>query len=151
MPAFRPMLLRVADGIYRRSLAEALKTPESWAAWLKKRGFAPDAPEADYDSMVKLERELKREHNYTLSAKPEFYLYRGFQAIEGVADTLAERLWGACISVKGGFIDSDSPVTMDGPKGQEIGFKTAEIVLFPVSRHVLLFGTNHRVEPMQAT
>ena len=151
VPAFRPMVLRVADGIHRRFLAEALKTPESWAAWLKKAGFAPNAPEADYDSMVKFERELEREHNYTLSAEPEWYLYRGFKAIEGVAKTLAERYWRACISVKGGFIGSDNPVVMDGPKGQLVGFKNAEIVLFPVSRHVLLFGANHRVKPMQAT
>ena len=147
VPAFRPMLLRIADGIHRHFLAEALKTPESWAAWLKKAGIAPDAPGADYDSMVKFERE----HNYTLSAEPEWYLYRGFKAVEGVAKTLAERNWRACISVKGGFIGSDSPVMMDGPKGQQIGFKSAEIVLFPVSRHVLLFGANHRVKPMQAT
>ena len=40
---------------------------------------------------------------------------------------------------------------MDGPKGELVGFKNAEIVLFPLSRHVLLFGANQRVKPMQAT
>ena len=147
VPAFRPMVLRIAEGIHRRFFEKALKTPESWAALLKKCGFAPDARGADYDSMVKFERE----HNYTLSAEPEWYLYRGFKAIEHVAETLAERNWRACISEKGGFIGSDNPVVMDGPKGQQIGFKSAEIVMFPVSRHVLLFGANHRVKPMQAT
>lgn len=151
VPAFRPMVLRVYEDGVRRRFAEALKTPESWAAWLKKWGFAPDAPEADYDSIVKFERELEREHNYTLSAKPEWYLYRGFKTIEGVTESLAERNWDASISVKGGFIGSDNPVMMDGPKGQLVGFKNAEIVMFPVSRHVLLFEANRRVKPMQAT
>lgn len=147
VPAFRPMLLRIADGIHRRFIGEALKTRESWAAWLKKCDIAPDAPGADYDSMVKFERE----HNYTISAEPEWYLYRGVKAIEGVAGTLADRNWRACISLKGGFIGSDNPVVMDGPKGELVGFKNADIVLFPASRHVLLFGTNCRAKRMQAT
>lgn len=53
--------------------------------------------------------------------------------------------------MKGGFIGSDNPVVMDGPKGELVGFKNAEIVLFPLSRHVLLFGANRRVKPMPAT
>lgn len=147
VPAFRPMLLRIADDIQRRLMVKALKNPQSWATWLKKCGVAPDAPGADYDSMVKFERE----HNYALSAEPEWYLYRGFKAIEHVAETLAERNWRACVSVKGGFIGSDNPTVMDGPKGELVGFKNAEIVLFPLSRHVLLVGTARRVKPMQAT
>ena len=64
VPAFRPTLLRIADGIHRRFFAEALKTPESWAAWLKKLGVEADAPGADYASTV----EFERSHDYELSA-----------------------------------------------------------------------------------
>ena len=40
---------------------------------------------------------------------------------------------------------------MDGPKGQEVGFKTADVVIFPVSRYVLLYGANVRVAPQPMT
>lgn len=52
---------------------------------------------------------------------------------------------------EGRFIGSDNPVMMDGTKRQLVGFKNADIVLFLLSRHVLLFSANRRVEPMQAT
>jgi hypothetical protein len=141
------MLLRIADGIHRRFLEEALRTPETWAAWLKKCGIARDAPGADYESMVAFECG----DNYALSAETDWYLYRGFKAIDSVAATLSQRYWRASVSVRGGFIGSDNPVTMDGPKGELVGFKNAEIVLFPVSRHVLLLGAAHKVKPLSAT
>lgn len=147
VPAFRPMLLRIADGIHRRFFEEALGTPETWGAWLKECGIAPDAPGSDYESMAKFERE----HNYTLSAEADWYLYRGFKAIESVSATLEGRYWRASISVPGGFIGSDNPVVMDGPKGGLVGFKNAEIVLFPVSRHVILVGATRKIKPVMAT
>jgi hypothetical protein len=147
VPAFRPTLLRIADGIHRRFFAEALKSPESWAARLKKLGIAADAPGADYHKMV----EFERDHLYELSAEPEWFLYRGFKAIEGIVSCLAQRYWRASVSSSGSFIGSDDPVAMDGPKGQDIGFKSAEVVAFPVSRHVFVYGTNSRVKPVTTT
>lgn len=47
---------------------------------------------------------------------------------------------------KGRLIASDNPVVLEGEKGQEIGFRNAELVLYPVSRHVFLTGTR---EPIQ--
>ena len=147
VPAFRPTLLRIADGIHRRFLAKALKSPESWAARLKKLGIAADAPGADYYKML----EFERGHLYELSAEPEWFLYRGFKAVEGVVSCLEERYWRASVSSSGSFIGSDDPVSMDGAKGQDIGFKSAEVVAFPVSRHVLVYGTNSRVKSMTTT
>jgi hypothetical protein len=147
VPAFRPTLLRIANGIHRRFLAEALKTPETWAASLKKLGIAADASGAEYDGMV----EFEGGHHYTLSAGPEWFLYRGFKAIEGMVARLGERYWRAAVSSSGSFIGSDNPVSMDGPKGQEIGFKSAEAVFFPLSRHVLVYGTNCRVKATTTT
>jgi hypothetical protein len=40
---------------------------------------------------------------------------------------------------------------MDGSPGELIGFKSADIVMFPVSRHVLLYGTNVAVQPVTTT
>lgn len=147
VPAFRPTLFRIADGIHRRFFAEALKTPEAWAAWLKKLGIAADAPGADYDKMV----EFERGHQYTLSAEPEWFLHRGFKAIEGIVSSPAKRYWRTSVSSSGTFIGPDDPVSMDGPKGHHIGFKSAEVVVFPVSRHVLVYGTNCRVKATNTT
>ena len=147
VPAFRPTILRIADGIHQEFLAKALESPKSWVAWLKKCGVAADAPGAEYDKML----EFVHGHEYTLTAEPEWFLWRGFQAIEHNALTLAERHWRASISVPGGFIGSDNPVVMDGPKGELIGFKSAEVVLFPVSRHVLLYGVNCQMRPLPTT
>lgn len=147
VPSFRPTVLQIADGIHRRYFEEALRSPEAWATCLKKCGIAPDAPGADYEAMV----EFERGHNYTLSAEPDWYLYRGLRSVEHIASTLSERCWGASVSVPGGFIGSDNPVVMDGPKGGLVGFKNAEIVQFPVSRHVLLFGSARKPKPLPAT
>jgi len=54
---------------------------------------------------------------------------------------LRERHWGVETSPSGSFIASDNPVMMDGPRGTQVGFKSAEVILFPVSRHVLMYGT----------
>lgn len=147
VPAFRPTLLRIADGIHRQFFAKALKTPRSWAACLKKMGIAPDAPGADYEKML----EFERGHNYELFAEPEWFLYRGFKALGGVVSSLGDRYWRAAVSSSGSFIGSDNPVSMDGPENEFIGFKSADIVAFAVSRHVLVFGTKYRVRPADTT
>ncbi len=61
--------------------------------------------------------------------------------------SLMARRWAISSSKSGSFIGSDSPVALDGPKGVKVGFKNAEIVTYPVSRHVLLYGTKVAVMP----
>lgn len=147
VPAFRPTVLRMADVIYGRLFAELLETPETWAAWLKKHNVPTDAPGASYEEMV----EFERGHHYTLSAETEWFLKRGFKAIGTIVPCLEARYWRASISSRGGFIGSDNPIAMDGPKGQEVGFKTADIIAFPVSRYVSLYGANIRVAALPTT
>jgi hypothetical protein len=144
VPAFRPTILRIADSIYRSWFSQALSSPDSWAAALEEVGVSAEAPGADYDGMLAFERSGQ----YSLSAEPEWYLERGFKAADHIVPLLEARHWTASISASGSFIGSDNPVAMDGTKGQDIGFKSAEVVLFPVSRHVLLYGTNAPVVPM---
>ncbi len=47
----------------------------------------------------------------------------------------------------GSFIGCDNPVTMDGPKGKVTGFVHAEIVMYQLSRHVLLYGGSLDIAP----
>ncbi len=141
VPAFRPTILAIADTFHRSKISEALKGRESWAKMLRETGISPDDPAADYDRA----HEFERSGEYSLSAETEWYLMRGFQGIETIVARLKERHWGACISRRGSFIASDNPVAMDGPKNCKVGFKNADVVTYPVSKHVLLYGTNVRV------
>jgi hypothetical protein len=147
VPAFRPTVLRMADVIYGRLFADLLKTPEAWSACLKKLNIPADAPGASYEEML----EFERGHHYALSAETEWFLKKGFSAIETIVPCLEARHWRASISRPGGFISSDNPVALDGPRGKEVGFKTADIVIFPVSRYVSLYGANVRLTPLPMT
>jgi hypothetical protein len=141
VPAFRPSVLAITDSIHRSFFAEALKSPEAWAKSLQDAGIPPDSPGADYEKM----REFQRSQQYSLSAETDWYVMRAFKAAETIVPSLIDRRWSLSLSRTGGFIASDNPVTLDGPSGQKIGFKNAEIVLFPISRHVFLHGTKVRV------
>lgn len=146
VPAFRPLLLRIEDSIRRSIISGALESPEAWTAAMKKADISLDSPGADYESMLKFEREVVETGQYKLSAENDFYLVRGLKAaVSSVLPALASRFWGALLSPSGSFVASDNPVVMDGPKGQLLGFKSAEIVFFVVNRFILLCGTNVRV------
>jgi hypothetical protein len=138
VPAFRPTVLEIADTIHRSMLSEALKTPEKWAATLRDAGIPADSPGADYQKM----REFEKFGEYSLSAETEWYLLRAFRAAEVIIPLLKDRHWKTVLSRTGSFIGSDNPVGIDGPPGQKIGFKNAEIVMYPINRHVVIYGTN---------
>jgi hypothetical protein len=137
VPAFRPTILRIADSIHRAKFSEYLRSPESWARMLKEADIPAGSPGADYEQM----REFERSGEYSLSAETEWYLMRAFEGAKTIIPLLMARHWGVSISRKGSFIGSDNPVVLDGPKGGMVGFKNAEVVVYPVSRHILLYGT----------
>ena len=146
VPAFRATALRVTENAHRSLLREALKNPALWSAFLKKLGLPSDAPGAGQKEMV----EFLESQKATFSAETEWFIQKGFSIVQNVSSWLRDRYWTAAVSSSGSFIGSDNPVSMDGAKG-EIGFKTAEIVLFPVSRRVMLGGTNRPVKPLPTT
>jgi hypothetical protein len=47
VPAFRPVLLRIADSINRSIISGALKSPAAWAAALQKADIRADGAGAD--------------------------------------------------------------------------------------------------------
>jgi hypothetical protein len=137
VPAFRPTILRIADSFHRAKFSEYLQTPESWARMLKEADIPAGSPGADYEQM----REFERSGEYSLSAETEWYLLKAFEGARTIIPLLMARHWGVSISRKGSFIGSDNPVVLDGPKGGMVGFKNAGVVSYPVSRHVMLYGT----------
>ena len=51
------------------------------------------------------------------------------------------------VSPSGSFIASDNPVILEGPKRVMMGFENAELISYPVSRHVVLWRTLLPVRP----
>ncbi len=141
VPRFRPFALEILDRIARQKLAEELQTRDTWLSALKKAGIDPDVPGADYQGM----KRFFESGEFNISAETDWYVQRAFRDADGIVALLRERYWGTSFTTNGRLIASDNPVVLDGPKGQMIGFKNAEIVLYPVSRHVFLTGTLERI------
>jgi hypothetical protein len=98
--------------------------------------------------MVRFEREVIAQGQYSLNAPNEFFLAEGFKiAMSTVLPALGQRYWGTILSPKGRFIGSDNPVMLDGPKGATVGFESADHIIFPLNRFLLLVGTTQRVQP----
>jgi hypothetical protein len=137
VPAFRSWVLTTAKSIHRAFFEKALRNRKTWSRTLKSTGFAQEASGAGYDRM----RAYIESDAYTLAAENDWFIFRGFQMFEDLVQELRQRHWAPLFSENGNFIASDNPVIMDGPKGQTIGFVSAEVVIFTVSRHVALWGT----------
>ena len=87
---------------------------------------------------------------WDITAETDWYMQRAFKDAEGVLECLRARYWTISFTDKGRLIASDNPVVLDWDKGQMVGFKNAEFVLYPVSRHAVLTGTLERTtRPMR--
>jgi hypothetical protein len=143
VPAFRPLVFGVLDSVARERLAVDLKSEDRWKRALKTAGIAEDAPGAAYQSML----EYYREGQFSLRVQTEWYVQQTFKAAGHILPSLGERHWRVSFSPSGSFIGSDNPVVLDGPKGTMMGFKNAEIIAYPVSRHVMLSSTVQPAPP----
>ena len=137
VPSFRPKVAAIADRIHKSNMEKALADRESWARTLRNLGFSDDGPGSDYEEM----REFVRSGSYSFVAETEWYLERAFQAAQTIVRSLKRKHWHTYVSETGNFIGSDNPVVIDGAKDELIGFKNADVVTYPVSRHVMLCGT----------
>jgi hypothetical protein len=139
VPAFRPLLFGITDSVIRSRMAEVLATPESWEQALRAWEIPAGAEGSDYQGM----REFFQSGDFSLNLENEndWYLKSGFTAAADVMESLQKRYWGIAVSNAGDFIASDNPVVMDGCAGERMGFENAGVVIYPVSRHLVLYGT----------
>jgi hypothetical protein len=144
VPSFRPMVFKVLNDVTRGKLAVDLANEESWKKALKKAGITEDAPGASYESMM----EFYQSGRYSLKVQTEWYIQQTFEAAEYILPSLSKRSWRATFSSSGSFVGSDNPVILDGPKGKLMGFKNAEIIIYALSRHVLLYSTLEPISPI---
>jgi hypothetical protein len=114
VPRFRPFVLRIIDRVTRDKLAEELQTREKWIAGLQEAGMDPDAPGADYESA----RKFFESGKLNITAETDWYMHRAFKDAERIVPLLRERYWGTSFSENGRLIASDSPVVLEGPKGE---------------------------------
>jgi hypothetical protein len=138
VPAFRAILGRVMLSLFSDF---ALRTPEAWKMALQKAGISATHPDADYSKAV----DVMSSGEITLSAQPGFYLQHGARHLEEIVASFKRMKWAWLVSDSGQFIGFDSPVALDGPAGQPIGFKNADLISYPVNRHLLLVGTQETV------
>jgi hypothetical protein len=152
VPAFRPKLLTIAEKIRSSQLREDLASKETWSLASREAGLSSDSPGADYGSMLEYKRLVIDAGKFKLQADTDFYLIRGIQQVKDVIfPALRNRRWGALYSPSGSFIGTDNPVTLDGPDGQMIGFKNAEVIIFQLNRHQILYGCHTPVRPPRVT
>lgn len=142
LPSFRPFVLNVLDRVARERLVKELRTPDTWRSALTGAGMDPDAPGADYESA----KRFFDSGTWNIAAETDWYMQRAFKEVDGILGRLRERHWGTSITQKGRLIASDNPIVLEGERGQLIGFRNADFVLYPVSRHMFLTGTR---EPLQ--
>lgn len=137
VPAFRPILFDFTDSFLQANMEEALATPESWERALRAAQIPAGTEGSDYQRA----REFFQSRDYSLNLENDWYLKSGFTAAINVMESLEKRYWGIAVSDAGDFIASDNPVVMDGPAGERMGFENAGVVIYPVSRHLVLYGT----------
>ena len=137
VPRFRPFALQILEQITREKLAEQLRSRDTWQASLKEAAIDPDIPGAEYEGM----KRFFESGEWNITVETDWYIHRAFKDADGILDCLRRRYWGTSFTDHGRLIASDNPVVLDGYKGQMVGFKNAEFVLYPVSRHAFLTGT----------
>lgn len=139
VPTFRALVGRT---IYSHFSEDVLSTPETWMKAKQQAGIPDGDPETDYTKV----KEAWQTGQIVFSGQPAFFLKHGAQLVSQIDACLKQLEWNWLVSESGQFIGFDSPVAMDGPEGQSLGFKNAGIIIYPVNRHVLLYGTRERIE-----
>jgi hypothetical protein len=137
VPSFRPMVFKALDDVTHEKLATDLKSKQHWQKALARAGLSENDPGAAYESML----EFYQSGEFSLTVQTDWYVKQTFQAAQHILPSLQQRHWRSIFSPTGSFISSDNPVIIDGPKGQMLGFKNAEIILYVLSRHVLVYST----------
>ena len=131
-PSFRPILLQVERSIITSEIAKATQSEAKWKETLRATGC----------ENAEISREDIQTFKYLLSGETDYFLTRGFEVVDLVIyPSLSSRYWSTLYSPSGSFIGSDTPVVMDGPPNQMLGFKSAEVVMFTINRHLALYGT----------
>jgi len=142
LPGFRPFVLHILDRIVRERIEKELRSRDAWIAALTAAGMDPNTPGADYERS----KQFFESGKWNLTAETDWYMQRAFKDVGGILGSLRERHWGTSITQQGRLIASDNPVVLEGEKGKEIGFGNADLVFYPVSRHVFLTGTRAPIQ-----
>lgn len=57
VPSFRPFVLKLEESIVKGTFAEALKSRETWEAFLRRADVASDTPGASYEECLQFQQQ----------------------------------------------------------------------------------------------
>jgi hypothetical protein len=142
LPTFRPLARRVFDTAGKERLAEALRDPATWTQALIKIGKDPNAHHRDYERSKAFFDRGDWDENET----PDWYLESGFGSVDQLLNRLRERHWRLITTHNGRLVASDNPILLYGSNSEKVGFRNAELIGYPISRHVFITGTLSRTQ-----
>lgn len=146
VPSFRQIILDISERSTLRFLEEHLRSPDTWTAALKERNLDPASPTASFDEA----RRIFESGHWIVAKEPDWFFLQALRHVRSIHERLRERTWFTSISNRGGLITSDTPVILEGERNQLIGFRNAEYIFYPISRHVLIIGSREPLkEPQQ--
>ena len=144
VPSPRKALDRSVDALNRQVVKLMLETPERWSEFVerwRREGILTTDDVVDHASM----KEFVESGNYTTGLEPNgFHVKIMFHSAEFILPLPDQRQWGLLFSASGEFVCADRPALFldkaipDHPPG--LGYKDTG-VLFPVSRHLMLVGS----------
>lgn len=142
LPSFRSTIDRTVESM----VAKGLSSKEEWENLVRSRGLPVEAPGLEYSRVL----EASQRGDKFYSGEPGFYMLYAAKFVEDVAEAFRSKYWNVIIYPNGGFIGSDNPVGLDGPKGvTHVG--NADTVAYPVNRFVLLYGRSNPIIPPPAS
>lgn len=146
VPSFRKIVLDITERSTSQVLAKFLHCPDTWTAALEERNIDPTVPAASYEEAM----QIFESGDWNVAKRTDWFILWALREVSHIHGRLRERYWHTSISPKGRLIASDTPVVLDGERDQLIGFRNAELIFYPVSRHVLIVGSKAPLkEPQQ--
>jgi hypothetical protein len=144
VPSPRKALDRSIDALNRQAVKLMLETPERWNEFVgrwREEGVLAAEEVVDYASM----KNFAESGEYTTRLEPNgFHVKMMVHSAEFIMPLLDQRQWGLLFSASGEFVCADRPALfLDSPTpehGPGLGYKDTGL-LFPVSRHLMLIGS----------
>jgi hypothetical protein len=134
VPTFREAGVRITLAAMKRWCTQALESPDSLAAAARSIGVG-----GDEDRAAEVIRQVAQAND--ASAPNEWHLSKSFRTAQRMLPSLAKRFWTVRTTRHGNYIGSDNPVVLDGPKGKSLGYKNADLLVYPLTRFSVLAGT----------
>lgn len=142
VPSFEPYARNALNHAKER-FSQSVASPEAWAQQILERRRSHDALEVDYEKAKSYIASLPWGEDQI----QDLCMESALRSVGLIVHELRKRCWWLATSNRGILIASDNPVLLYDSRKIRVGFRTAELVAFPISRHVFLLGALDDPEP----